>query len=53
MVEWLYFVEERVTQMEGGDREDQVLHLAHKGKIPFFFFQKSFRHKCLTDLTRL
>ena len=56
MVEWLYFVEERVTQMEGGDKEDQVLHLAHKGKneklgsLIFFKFSENvtFRHKIIS-----
>lgn len=38
MVEWLYYVEERVVTMEGGDKEDQILHLAHKGTDSLFDF---------------
>jgi thiol-disulfide isomerase/thioredoxin len=31
IIEWLYFVEEKAIEMEGGDKEDQVLQHAHRG----------------------
>lgn len=33
IVEWLYFVEQKAIEMEGGSQGDQVLQHAHKGKI--------------------
>lgn len=30
MVEWLYFVEEKVIELEGGSKDDQVLQIAHQ-----------------------